>query len=148
LRVLLDARGRVPAEGPLFDAAAPTLVLTTDGAAPAAVEAWKAAGAKVEVVPAADGKVDLTAALATLGAHGVLQALVEGGSALHGALLRAGLVDRLSVYVGAALLGAGGKPGLDWPGPPSIADAPRLRLVGATVLGDDVRLDYVPAGTV
>lgn len=144
LRVLLDARGRVPAEGPLFDAAAPTLVVTTDRADPSAVEAWKAAGAKVEVVADTRGKVDLAAALGVLGSHGVLQAMVEGGSALHGALIAAGLADRLVVYVGGALLGTGGRPGLDWPGPASIADAARLRLVGATVLGDDVRLDYVP----
>jgi diaminohydroxyphosphoribosylaminopyrimidine deaminase/5-amino-6-(5-phosphoribosylamino)uracil reductase len=143
-RVLLDARGRVPAEGPLFDAAAPTMVVTTDLAEPATVEAWAAAGAKVEVVPERGGKVDLGAALATLGAHGVLQAMVEGGAALHGALLAAGLVDRITVYVGAALLGTGGKPGLDWSGPRAITDAPRLTLVGTTVLDDDVRLDYVP----
>jgi diaminohydroxyphosphoribosylaminopyrimidine deaminase/5-amino-6-(5-phosphoribosylamino)uracil reductase len=144
LRVLLDARGRVPAEGPLFDAAAPTLVVTTDLAPAAALDAWRAAGAEVETVPATDGKVDLAAALTTLGAHGVLQAMVEGGAALHGALVAAGLVDRLTAYVGAALLGATAKPGLDWPGPASIADAPRLRLVATRVLGDDVRLDYVP----
>jgi len=147
LRVLLDARGRVPAEGPLFDGAAPTLVITTDGAPSAAIDGWRAAGAKVETVPAVAGKVDLAAALGVLGAHGVLQAMVEGGAALHGALLAAGLVDRLTVYVGAALLGAAAKPGLDWPGPATIADAPRLALVGTAVLGDDVRLDYVPAAT-
>ena len=144
LRVLLDARGRVPAAGPLFDAAAPTLVITT-GAAPSGVlDAWWAAGATVETVPAANGKVDLVAALDVLGAYGVLQAMIEGGAALHGALLEAGLVDRLTVYVGAALLGSVAKPGLDWPGPATIADAPRLRLVACHVLGDDVRLDYVP----
>jgi diaminohydroxyphosphoribosylaminopyrimidine deaminase/5-amino-6-(5-phosphoribosylamino)uracil reductase len=147
LRVLLDASGRVPPTGPLFDGAAPTMVITTERVDPAALEAWKAAGAKVEVVAEADGKVDLTAALATLGAHGVLQAMVEGGAALHGACIAAGLADRLVLYVGGALLGTRGKPGLDWPGPPSIASAPRLRLTGATVLGDDVRLDYVPVRT-
>ena len=145
LRVLLDARGRVPADGPLFDGAAPTMVVTTERAPAMVVDAWMAAGAKVETVAETGGKVDLAATLAILGAHGVLQAMVEGGAALHGALLAAGLVDRLTVYVGAALLGVGGKPGLDWPGPASIADAPRLRLVDARVLGDDVRLDYVPA---
>ena len=41
---LLDARGRVPADGPLFDAStgsAPTLVVTTDRRRPAAVDAWR-----------------------------------------------------------------------------------------------------------
>src|SRR5439155_17773879 len=46
LRVLLDAAGRVPAIGPLFDTAlAPILVLTTSAADPEAKRAWKAAGA-------------------------------------------------------------------------------------------------------
>jgi diaminohydroxyphosphoribosylaminopyrimidine deaminase/5-amino-6-(5-phosphoribosylamino)uracil reductase len=144
--VLLDARGRVPATGPLFDPTlAPTLVVTTDAAPVSAHEAWRAAGAKVEVVADDGGRVDLEAALGLLGSHGVLQAMVEGGAELHGALLARGLVDRLVVYVGATLLGTGGRPALDWPGPASIEGAPRLRLVGATVLGDDVRLDYVPS---
>jgi diaminohydroxyphosphoribosylaminopyrimidine deaminase/5-amino-6-(5-phosphoribosylamino)uracil reductase len=148
LRVLLDGRGRVPATGPLFDPAlAPTLVLTTRAADPATIDAWRAAGAKVEVVEAVSGGVDLEAALTVLGRDGVLQALVEGGATLHGALVQAGLVDHLVAYVGATLLGASGRPALAWPGPPSIGAAPRLALAGVTRFGDDVRLDYEPAGS-
>jgi diaminohydroxyphosphoribosylaminopyrimidine deaminase / 5-amino-6-(5-phosphoribosylamino)uracil reductase len=143
LRVVLDARGRVDAIGPLFDPAlAPTLVVTTDAAPPDRVDAWQAAGAKVDVVNAAPDGVDLTATLARLGGHGVLQALIEGGAILHGALWAAGLVDRLVVYVGATLLGANAHPALVWPGPPTISDAPHLTLTGVTALGDDVRLTY------
>jgi diaminohydroxyphosphoribosylaminopyrimidine deaminase/5-amino-6-(5-phosphoribosylamino)uracil reductase len=145
LRVLLDARGRVPATGSLFDAdLAPTLVITTDAAPPAAVDDWRAAGAKVETVPAAPGGVDLSATLAVLGGHGVLQAMVEGGPTVHGALLAAGLVDRLVVYVGAALLGPGGAPAVAGPSPATIAHAHRMTLQRVAQLGDDVRLDYVP----
>ena len=83
-----------------------------------------------------------------LGDESGLAPIVQGTVlvlATIGALLAAGLVDRLSVYVGATLLGTGAKPGLDWPGPASITTAPRLRLVEVRTLGDDVRLDYVPA---
>jgi diaminohydroxyphosphoribosylaminopyrimidine deaminase/5-amino-6-(5-phosphoribosylamino)uracil reductase len=146
LRVVLDARGRVPALGPLFDPAlAPTLVVTTAAAPSPTVDGWRAAGAKVEAVEPGDGGVDLTETLSLLGVHGVLQALVEGGATLHGALLEAGLVDRLVVYVGATLLGADGRPALAWPGPASIAAAPRLALTDVVRLGDDVRLQYQPA---
>jgi diaminohydroxyphosphoribosylaminopyrimidine deaminase/5-amino-6-(5-phosphoribosylamino)uracil reductase len=145
LRVVLDAQGRVPATGPLFDVdLAPTLVITTDAAPAAAVDEWRAAGAKVEAVPAAPGGVDLSHALAVLGEHGVLQAMVEGGRTVHGALLAAGLVDRLVVYVGAALLGPDGAPAFAGPNPTTIAHAHRLSLRGATALGDDVRLEYTP----
>ena len=145
LRVLLDARGRVPAEGPLFDTTlAPTLVVTTERADPAAVDAWRAAGAKVETVaPAADGTgVDLASTLELLAAHGVLQAMVEGGPTLHGALVAAGLVDRVVAYVAPTVLGTDAVPMLSWRGSGQLATAPRWTLVSVSSLGDDVRLEY------
>lgn len=150
LRVLLDARGRVPAAGPLFDTTlASTLVFTTDAAPAASIDDWRGAGAKVEVLPAASpGGVDLLAALALLGAEGVLQAMFEGGPTLHGALLRAGLADRVVAYVAGAVLGPAGRPAFGGAFPTALTDAPRLRLRDARPLGDDVRLEYVPGGAV
>ena len=148
LRVLLDAQGRVPATGPLFDTSlAPTLVITTTDAPEAATSAWLAAGAKVQTVArAANGTgVDLLASLELLAGLGVLQALVEGGAQLAGALLDAGLVDRLVAYIAPTILGRDGRPSLDVAGPAIIADAPRLKLADVTRLADDVRVDYEPA---
>jgi diaminohydroxyphosphoribosylaminopyrimidine deaminase/5-amino-6-(5-phosphoribosylamino)uracil reductase len=142
LRVLLDARGHVPAHGPLFDDAAPTLVITTDRARASARDAWTAAGAKVETVAATADGVDLAAAFALLGREHVLQALVEGGAALHGALLRSRLVNRIVAYVAPTLLGTRGTPGFAIDGPATINDAERFTLLDAHRLGPDVRLDY------
>jgi diaminohydroxyphosphoribosylaminopyrimidine deaminase/5-amino-6-(5-phosphoribosylamino)uracil reductase len=145
LRVLLDGRGRVPARGPLFDPAlAPTLVITTDAAPVGAVDAWRAAGAKVETVPAARGGVDLVATLDHLGRLDVLQAVVEGGPTVHGALLGAGLADRVVAYVAPKVLGPRAVPAFPQPDPASIADADDWQLVSTTTLGDDVRLEYEP----
>ncbi|HEY3238960.1 MAG TPA: bifunctional diaminohydroxyphosphoribosylaminopyrimidine deaminase/5-amino-6-(5-phosphoribosylamino)uracil reductase RibD [Acidimicrobiia bacterium] len=147
-RVLLDSTGRVPATGPLFDPAlAPTLVVTTPSAAPEAVKAWLEAGAEVVEVPSASegAGVDLLAALTLLADRGVLQAMMEGGPTLHGALVRAGLADRIVLYVGGRLLGAGGLPVLAGPGPSTIAEAPEWRIVDSRLLGADVRLDCEPA---
>lgn len=146
LRVLLDARGRVPAEGPLFDrATARTLVVTTSAAEPRAVAAWRAAEAEVARVPAgADGDVDLSAALTVLGERGVLQALVEGGSHVHGSLVRERLADAAVLYMGACNLGEAGQPLFGGPGPATIADAPRWNLTSVLQLGNDVRLWYEP----
>ena len=144
-RVVLDAHGRVPADGPLFDTTiAPTLVLTTAVAAAPALEAWRAAGADVEIIePAPDGVgVHLGVVLALLGRDGVLQAMVEGGPTLHGALFAAGLVDRVVAYVAGAILGPEGRAAFAGPGPRTLSEAPRLELLEARVLGPDVRLDY------
>jgi diaminohydroxyphosphoribosylaminopyrimidine deaminase/5-amino-6-(5-phosphoribosylamino)uracil reductase len=147
MRVLLDGRGRVPAEGPLFDVAlAPTLVITTDQARAGAIDAWRAAGAKVEVVArGADGRgVDLDAAFTVLGREGVLQALVEGGGSLLGSVVEGGHAQRLVAYVAPVLLGTDGVPGFAYAGPRSIDGAPRFALVDVARVGNDVRIDLEP----
>ena len=146
-RVVLDAHGRVPADGPLFDpAGGPTLVITTDAAPTEAVDAWTAAGAKVETVPPAAGGrgVDLDAALTLLGGgrEGFVQVLVEGGGTLLASVLAGGRAQRLVAYVAPLLLGERGVPGYRLDGPARLADADRFRLVAARRLGPDVRLDY------
>ena len=53
VRVLLDGRGRVPADGPLFDPElGPTLVVTTEDASAGAVDAWRNAGGQGRGGPA------------------------------------------------------------------------------------------------
>ena len=148
LRVVLDSRGRVPAEGPLFDTSlAPTLVVTTPVVSDAAHQAWLAAGAKVLTVPQSKRRtgVDLVATLETLAGLGVLQVLVEGGAELHGAILAQGLADRVVAYVAPTLLGRDGRPAFSVAGPATITDAQRWLLTDVRRLGPDVRLDYTPA---
>ncbi len=150
LRVLLDARGRVPAEGPLFDPAlAATLVVTTALAAPEAVKAWLDAGADVEEVAVDPGGagVDLAATLDLLGQRGILQVMVEGGAALHGSLVRAGLADHLVLYLGGCLLGEAGRPLFAGPGPATMAGAWPWRIAASRPLGPDLRLDCEPVNT-
>jgi diaminohydroxyphosphoribosylaminopyrimidine deaminase / 5-amino-6-(5-phosphoribosylamino)uracil reductase len=144
LRVVLDARGRVPASGPLFDTeVAPTLVVTTDDAPASALDAWSAAGAKVASVDRAPGGgVDLDEVFALLGREGVLQALVEGGGALVGAVLDLGHAQQLVTYVAPLLLGTRGQPGYAEPGPDTLAAASRHRLVDVRSVGPDVRITY------
>jgi diaminohydroxyphosphoribosylaminopyrimidine deaminase/5-amino-6-(5-phosphoribosylamino)uracil reductase len=144
-RVLLDAHGRVPAAGPLFDTrVAPTLVVTTHNADPGMVDAWRAAGAKVEPVAAAiDGVgVDLDETLALLGREGVLQVLVEGGGTLLGSFLAGDHTQRLVVYVAPLALGIRGTPTLAFAGPDTIDDAHRYELASVRQLGPDARLEF------
>lgn len=145
VRVLLDARGRVPASGALFDdTLAPTLVLTRDDAPADAIDAWRGAGAKVEAVASAEtgGGLDLDAVLALLGSHDVLEAMFEGGAQVHGSLVAAGLVDHLVAYLAPTLLGTDGLPAFAWAGPSTLESASRLELDRVGQIGDDVRLDY------
>ncbi|MBS1245658.1 MAG: riboflavin biosynthesis protein RibD C-domain protein [Chloroflexi bacterium] len=61
---------------------------------------------RVEYIVAGDDRVDLRAALEELNArYGVKIVRVDSGGILNGALLRAGLVDEVSVLIGPCLVG-------------------------------------------
>lgn len=146
LRVLLDARGRTPCDGPLFDVeAAPTLVVTTAAADADVLAAWKAAGAEVEeVAPGPSRGVELDDVIGLLGRRGLIQAVFEGGAAVHGSLLAGGHADEIVAYLGPKVLGEGGRPMFAGVDVPTIDDAPDWRLVAVDRLGDDARLTWRP----
>ena len=88
--------------------------------------------------------VDVQAALRVLGARGLHRVLVEGGACVHRAMLDAGVVDRMELYVNGRVLG-GGNAVVAGPGY-SLADAPDFRFTGVEHLGDDLRLTLERAG--
>lgn len=149
LRVLLDARGRVPADIPLFDIQlGPTIVMTTSLCPSARLEEWRKAGAEVKILPPSPTQngVDLHSSLIYLGSLGVVQALFEGGGTLIGSLWKSGFVDQLTTYVGPCILGEGGLPLFKGLNISTILEAPRLKLKLVKQIHDCVRLDYIPDG--
>src|SRR5829696_2269164 len=107
VRVVVDSRLRLPPGAQLLHDDGATIVVTTAASPPARRAELRQAGVGVEVVDARDGRVDLPCALARLRAMGMDVVLVEGGSELVTALVRAGLVDRMIVSVAPLLLGSG-----------------------------------------
>ena len=69
------------------------------------IAALEKLGARVVVLPSASGRVDLISVLRDLAANDCNEVLVEAGSVLNGALLRAGLVDELVLYLAPQVLG-------------------------------------------
>lgn len=144
LRILLDSSGQVAPSPPLFDPSlAPTLVLTSSKCPKGRILEWKNAGAEVEILPiCANGKgVDLKSALTLLGSRGILQLMIEGGSHILGAFFREELVNHFCVYIGPRLLGKGIPLFQDFT-PPTLNQAPYLKLIEVKKMGDCVRLDY------
>jgi 2,5-diamino-6-(ribosylamino)-4(3H)-pyrimidinone 5'-phosphate reductase len=94
---------------------------------------------------AGEDRVDLAGALTTMAAElGVRCVLSTAGGGLNGALLRAGLVDELSLLVLPALIGGLGTPSVLDGSPLKIGHRPtQLRLLSVhTDLGGVVRLRY------
>ncbi|MFN2555976.1 MAG: bifunctional diaminohydroxyphosphoribosylaminopyrimidine deaminase/5-amino-6-(5-phosphoribosylamino)uracil reductase RibD [Nitriliruptorales bacterium] len=135
--VLLDARGRIPANA---KAARPgAIAVTTTQSKPE----WRRAMAErgvdvVTVAPAAGGGVDLTAALQACAERDVQAMLAEGGPTLAGALVRGNLVDRLVLHVAPALIGGDGVASIAGPGARSLAERWTWRLDSVDRLGGDL----------
>lgn len=102
LRVVLDSELRIPARAKILQNG--TLIYT---ACPEREKHGEieATGAEVQTLAGANGKVDLPAVLSDLARRGVNEVLVEAGRSLNGALLAAGLVDELVLYLAPQLLG-------------------------------------------
>jgi GTP cyclohydrolase II len=142
IRIVVDSSLRLPLAARLVtDAAAPTILATTDRAPRARRRAFREAGVEVVVLRATpDGRVDLAALLDELGRRGIGSVLVEGGAALITSLLRERRVRRLVVSIAPIVLGAGIE---------AIGDLDILRLRDALVfrrasfaqLGPDVIFD-------
>lgn len=107
LRIVVDSRLRIPLKAKVLQDQhrAHTLIATTAAAPASKIKLLKDRGIDVLVLPKAGGHVNLSVLWARLGQLGVTTVLVEGGSDLNAAVLRAGLAQRLMCYVAPLLLG-------------------------------------------
>jgi diaminohydroxyphosphoribosylaminopyrimidine deaminase / 5-amino-6-(5-phosphoribosylamino)uracil reductase len=141
VRVVIDRHLRIPPTMRLISDAhdVPTWVLTLPSADPSRRQTLLDSGVTViEVDAAADGTMELGAALAALGERGITRLLVEGGGRLAASLARARLIDRL-VWVHAPLLiGNDGIPGIADFGLDRLADAPQFERLSTETVGSDV----------
>ena len=103
LRVVLDSKLRMPLTARILQGGN-TLIYTAQQDAQK-IAKLKATGAEIVVLPDAQGQVDLVACKQDLAARGNNEILAEAGSRLNGALLQAGLVDELVIYLAPQLLG-------------------------------------------
>ncbi len=122
LRVVVDTRGRTPVDAKVRNADAATLIATAAGYGGV-------------------DRVDLSALLAGLYRQGRRHVLLEGGPRLSAAMLDAGLVDEIVVYVAPLIFGAG-RAMLEGGSVATLVDAHRAQLRSVDRFGPDVRLRY------
>ncbi|MDO8466304.1 MAG: bifunctional diaminohydroxyphosphoribosylaminopyrimidine deaminase/5-amino-6-(5-phosphoribosylamino)uracil reductase RibD [Gallionella sp.] len=103
LRAVVDNTLRLPPNARLLQQHGAVVYTATQDAQK--IAALEQAGARVVVLPDANGQVDAAAVLHDLATQGCNEVLVEAGNKLNGALLKAGLVDELVLYLAPQLLG-------------------------------------------
>ncbi len=136
-RVVFDRGGRLRADHALVRTAAdaPVLVVTSVDRAAEPPDLPGVAFIK------SDG---LDEALRALRGRGIRHLFCEGGAGIAGALLAAGLVDRLVIFQAPVLLGEGGLPAFGHVPAVRAGEAPRWRVVGRRSYGDDLMTIYAP----
>jgi diaminohydroxyphosphoribosylaminopyrimidine deaminase/5-amino-6-(5-phosphoribosylamino)uracil reductase len=139
LRVILDSRLRTPPQARLLDLPGETLILTGETGER---EKARFGHPRVTVVPLplADQRLNLVAVLQHLGEMEVNEIHLEAGATLSGALLQAGLVDELVVYMAPHLLGNAARGLFSLPGLERMEDRPELSIHDIRAVGRDWKI--------
>jgi diaminohydroxyphosphoribosylaminopyrimidine deaminase/5-amino-6-(5-phosphoribosylamino)uracil reductase len=146
IRIVLDPGLRLPPSAKLLAPGAPTWLIAAEDADSAAAARLERCGARIlRAERAGDGRMDLRAVLGLLAQERVTDLLVEGGPKLATNLVRAGLVDRLLLFLAPRLLGGDALPWLGPLGLSGIDQAPALRLFRTEQIGPDLLLEARPA---
>jgi len=103
LRAVLDSSLSLPHNAKLLQQ--PGAVIYTANQDAEKIAALEQKGARVVVLPNAQGQVDVAAVMVDLAKRGCNEVLVEAGCQLNGALLKTGLVDELVLYLAPQFLG-------------------------------------------
>ena len=105
VRVVCDSSLRIPLSSQLVKTAGDIPVIVAYAKEnPEKEKALLQAG--VELISAGrDGRVDLTVLMRELGKRKIDSVLVEGGGAIHGSLLKSGLVQKIYCYLAPKLIG-------------------------------------------
>lgn len=136
-RAIIDTRFEIDENARVFDGGKAWVFVCRNDSAKA--ERLAERNVDVVVMPSMAKKVDLPSVMRWLAAHEINEVHVEAGARLTGALLDAGCIDELLVYMAPVLLGAGR--GLAQLEPAAALDAAeRFEFVEAMSVGTDMRL--------
>lgn len=133
VRIVFDGKLETSPQAAVYaqSSKAKAVLVTSSAHSAVALQPYRDAGVEIiQVTRNADG-LDLSAALVELGKKKLQHILLEGGSTLGGAMMRAGLVDRVMIFVAPKLLGGVGRSLLAGAGVASISEA--YPLVNMTV---------------
>ncbi|MEY3018954.1 MAG: hypothetical protein RL336_2089 [Pseudomonadota bacterium] len=143
LRVVMDSRLCTPLAARVIGDDQRCLILYSNSDV-ANAEELRQCGARVVRILGQSEAVDLESALRYLAEKEQCnEVLLEAGATLSGAMLTAGLVDELHLFVAPVLLGSDARPMVDMP-LQHMADKWALTIVDRRQFGDDTRIIAIP----
>lgn len=116
------------------------LIFTADNGNQEKKTALEEMGARVFVLPSAEGVVDLGKMMIMLADFGINEVLVEAGCGLNGALVSAGLVDEMIIYLAPHLFGDDAQGMLRLPELVDLQQKTTLAIQDLRMVGQDIRV--------
>ena len=140
LRIVIDSQNRVTPQHRIVEQAGETLFARTRED-----ERQWPENVRTLLVPEHNGRLDLVVLMMLLGKQQINSIWVEAGSTLAGALLEAGLVGELIVYIAPKLLGSDARGLCVLPGLEKLEQAPHFKFNEIRHVGPDICLHLVNA---
>jgi len=141
LRVVVDSQLRMPPSAKMLTGGKTLIV--TGSHDHQKMDALYQAGARMLILPLKDGRIDLKQMLDELAKQQINEVMVEAGPTLSGAMLQAGLVDELMIYLAPLLLGDRARGMFELPELSEMAGR-ELRIKDIGMVGRDLRIRAVP----
>lgn len=136
LKIVVDSEGRLPADAQILKEGK-VLVITAKDIAVADT-------AECLVLPSSDNNIDLNALMAVLAQREINELMVEAGGVLNGALLKAGLIDELIIYMAPKIMGDMARGLFHLPDMVSMAQNLSLEIDDIRAVGKDWRITAKP----
>lgn len=136
LRVIVDSRLEIPVDARALRGDGELVFTST--ASEGKIEALRDVGVRSIVMPDKNDNVDLVGMMRTLADFEINEVMVEAGSKLNGALIHAGLVDELVIYLAPYLIGDVARGMLKLPELTDLADKHALTIHDLRMVGPDI----------
>jgi diaminohydroxyphosphoribosylaminopyrimidine deaminase/5-amino-6-(5-phosphoribosylamino)uracil reductase len=144
MKVIVDTNLSTPVSAKIFQRNPDLVYIATGVDDPEEHEPLNAIGANIQVFPERCGFMDLKAILETMAELECNEVLMEAGAGMNGALLEAGLVDELILYMCPSLLGDKARGMFSLPGISSMNERRELEIADARMFDKDLRLILRP----
>ncbi len=139
LRVVVDTHLSMQSTAKMLKEQGKT-VLMTCSADEHVTQALKDAGADIHMMPYCNTSVDLKSVLQQLSDMQINDVLLETGATLSGAMLQAGLIDELIIYMAPVLMGNSARGLFALPGLEKMQDKIELDISDYRLVGKDIRI--------
>lgn len=143
IRIICDSKLRTPKSSKLVRTARdiPTYI-ATQSQDKELLAAFQSKGVNIIHMPVNTFDIDLNCLMDKLGEMGIDSVIIEGGASLHTSALKAGIVNKVQMYIAPKIIG---KEGISAFGPMGIKRVDECYKLGSpkiTMFGDDILVEY------